>query len=134
MLLREFVPQSLRDAWCVEFKQLRQGTMSVSEYAIRFSDLSIHSPSLVSTIRERVRRFIEGFHPSLRTSIAQELEIDISYQQTMSIARRVEGMLARKERRERSGKARRERTGRVMRERGDKIRRESLRRRGGPVD
>ena len=34
MFLREYVPQSLRDAWCVEFEKLRQGSMTVSEYVV----------------------------------------------------------------------------------------------------
>ncbi|XP_070043632.1 uncharacterized protein [Nicotiana tomentosiformis] len=55
MFLREFVPQSLRDAWCAEFEKLRQGTMLVSEYAVRFSDLARHAPALVATVKERVR-------------------------------------------------------------------------------
>nr|XP_009798850.1 PREDICTED: uncharacterized protein LOC104245005 [Nicotiana sylvestris] len=95
MFLREFVPQSLRDAWNAEFEKLLQGAMSVSEYAVIFSDLAKHAPTLVSTVREKVRWFTEGLHPSIRTSMARELEIDILYQQTVSIARRVEGMLAR---------------------------------------
>ncbi|XP_070045616.1 uncharacterized protein [Nicotiana tomentosiformis] len=52
MFLREFIPQTLRDAWRAEFEQLCQGTMSVPEYAIRFSDLSRHTPALVFTVRE----------------------------------------------------------------------------------
>ncbi|XP_070054684.1 uncharacterized protein [Nicotiana tomentosiformis] len=43
-----------------EVEQLRWGTMSVLEYVVRFNDLSRHAPVLVSTIRERVCRFIEG--------------------------------------------------------------------------
>ncbi|XP_070005077.1 uncharacterized protein [Nicotiana sylvestris] len=53
MFLREYVPQSLRDAWSVEFEQLRQGSMIVSEYAVGFNDLDRHAPVLVSIVRER---------------------------------------------------------------------------------
>ncbi|XP_070017360.1 uncharacterized protein [Nicotiana sylvestris] len=53
MLLRDFVHQTLQDAGCMEFEQLRQGTITVLEYAVRFSDLSRHATSLVSTIGER---------------------------------------------------------------------------------
>ncbi|XP_070002397.1 uncharacterized protein [Nicotiana sylvestris] len=56
MFLRVFVTQTLWDAWSMEFEQLRQGTMSVSEYALKFSDMSKHAPTLVSTVRERVCR------------------------------------------------------------------------------
>ncbi|XP_070051777.1 uncharacterized protein [Nicotiana tomentosiformis] len=107
MFLREYVPQSLRDAWRAEFEQLRQGSMTVSEYAVHFSRLARHAPALVATVKERVRRFIEGLHPSIRTSMARELEMDITYQQAVSIARRVEGMFAR-DREEREAKRSRE--------------------------
>ncbi|XP_070021876.1 uncharacterized protein [Nicotiana sylvestris] len=80
IFLREFVPQSFWDAWCAEFKLLYQGTMSVSEYGIRFSDLARHAPALVATIRKRVHRFIEGLMHGIRLSIAQELELDVSFQ------------------------------------------------------
>ncbi|XP_070054873.1 uncharacterized protein [Nicotiana tomentosiformis] len=92
MFLRKFVPQSLRDTWRTEFEQLCQGTMSVLEYAMRFSDLVRHAPALVSTVRERVRRFIEGLRRDIRFSMARELESDISFQQVVGIARRVEGI------------------------------------------
>ncbi|XP_070049563.1 uncharacterized protein [Nicotiana tomentosiformis] len=91
MFLREYVPQSLMDAWRTEFEQLCQGAMTMSEYAVRFSELARHAPALVATVRERVRRFIEVLHLSIRTSMARELEMDIIYQQAVSIARRVEG-------------------------------------------
>ncbi|XP_070036090.1 uncharacterized protein [Nicotiana tomentosiformis] len=95
MLLREFVHQSLRDAWRAEFKQLRQGFMTVSEYTVRFSGFSRHAPALVATVRERVRRFIEGLNPGIKTSMARGLEMDIVYQLVVEIARRLEGMGAR---------------------------------------
>ncbi|XP_070041631.1 uncharacterized protein [Nicotiana tomentosiformis] len=79
MFLGEFVPQSLRDAWRIEFERLRKGTMSVSEYAVRFSDLAKHAPALVSTDIERVHRFIEGLRHDIRFSMARELESDVSF-------------------------------------------------------
>ncbi|XP_070050688.1 uncharacterized protein [Nicotiana tomentosiformis] len=66
LFLKEFVPHTLRDAWRTEFEQMRQGAMTVSEYAVRFSDLSRHAPALVSTIRERVCQFIEGRNYGIR--------------------------------------------------------------------
>ncbi|XP_070047525.1 uncharacterized protein [Nicotiana tomentosiformis] len=56
IFLREFVPQSFRDAWCVEFEQLLQGTMSVLEYAVRFNDLARHAPHLVAAVVGIARR------------------------------------------------------------------------------
>ncbi|XP_070036202.1 uncharacterized protein [Nicotiana tomentosiformis] len=80
LFLRDFVPQSLRDAWRVEFEQLSQGTMSVLEYAVRFYDLARHAPALVATVRERVRRFIKGLIRDIRFSMARELESDVPFQ------------------------------------------------------
>ncbi|XP_070048895.1 uncharacterized protein [Nicotiana tomentosiformis] len=94
MFLREYVPKSLKDAWRAEFEQLRQSAMTVSEYAVHFSNLSRHAPALIATVRERVCRFIEGLHPSIRLSLARELEMDISYQQVVSIAKRLEALPA----------------------------------------
>ncbi|XP_070004763.1 uncharacterized protein [Nicotiana sylvestris] len=90
LFLRGYLPQSLKDAWRADFEHLPQGTMTVSEYAVCFTDLAKHAPALVSTVRERVRRFIEGLIPSIRSNMVRELEMDISYQQVVRIARRVE--------------------------------------------
>ncbi|XP_070047510.1 uncharacterized protein [Nicotiana tomentosiformis] len=81
MFLREFVPQSLRDAWRAEFEQLRHGTMSESGYAVRFSDLARHALALVARVRECVLRFIEGLRHDIRFIMARELESDVSFQQ-----------------------------------------------------
>ncbi|XP_070054277.1 uncharacterized protein [Nicotiana tomentosiformis] len=72
--LREFVPERLRDAWRIEFEQLRQ--------------------ALVATVREQTRRLIEGLNLGIRFSMARELEMDIPYQQVVEIARILEGMWA----------------------------------------
>ncbi|XP_070012915.1 uncharacterized protein [Nicotiana sylvestris] len=104
---REFVPQSLRDTWRAEFEHLRQGPMTLFEYAIRYTRLARHAPALVATVRERVHRFVEGLIHSIRSGMARELEMDIPYQQVVSIARRIDGMHAR-EREEREAKRSRE--------------------------
>ncbi|XP_070046567.1 uncharacterized protein [Nicotiana tomentosiformis] len=78
MFLREFV--LLPDAWRTEFEKLRQGTMLLSEYALRLSELSRHAPALVSIVRERVHKFIKGLSYGLRFSRARELETDTLFQ------------------------------------------------------
>ncbi|XP_070032713.1 uncharacterized protein [Nicotiana tomentosiformis] len=60
IFLREYVPQSLKDAWGALFEQLRQGAMTMSEYAVQFSDLARHAPTLLATIRERAPRAPQG--------------------------------------------------------------------------
>ncbi|XP_070036563.1 uncharacterized protein [Nicotiana tomentosiformis] len=71
---------------------MRQGAILVSEYAIRFSELSRHSPTFVSTVKDRVCRFIEGLNYDIRFSMARELETNTPFQQVVEIARRLEGM------------------------------------------
>ncbi|XP_070045203.1 uncharacterized protein [Nicotiana tomentosiformis] len=103
MFLREYVPHSYIDAWTAAFEKLRHCSMTVSEYAVWFSDLARHALALVVTVRERFRRFIDGLNPSIRFSMTQEFEMDITYQQVVGIARRLKGMLTR-EREEREAK------------------------------
>ncbi|XP_070009647.1 uncharacterized protein [Nicotiana sylvestris] len=55
--------------------------------------LARHALALVSTVRERVHQFIEDLIPSIRSSMVRELEMDIFYQQVVSIARRIEADL-----------------------------------------
>jgi len=69
--------------------------MTVSEYAVWFSDLARHAPALVASVRVLVFQFIEGLNLSIRFSMARELEINIADQQVVGIARRLEGMLTR---------------------------------------
>ncbi|XP_070057832.1 uncharacterized protein [Nicotiana tomentosiformis] len=95
MLLGEFVLQNIWDVWCAEFEQLRQGTITMSEYAVRFTQLSRHALASVSTVRERVRRFIEGLNYGIRFTMALELETDTLYQKVVEIAWRLEGMRGR---------------------------------------
>ncbi|XP_070037032.1 uncharacterized protein [Nicotiana tomentosiformis] len=90
IFFREFVHQTLRNAWRIEFELLHQGTMIVLQYIIRFSELSLHAPILVSTVRERVHRFIEGLSYGLRFSMARELETGTPFQQVVEIVRRLE--------------------------------------------
>nr|XP_009772652.1 PREDICTED: uncharacterized protein LOC104222996 [Nicotiana sylvestris] len=74
MFLREFVPQSLRDAWHTDIEQLHQGTISVSDYAVRFSYLARHAPALFSIVRERARsrdRSLDRGHVGLGERISK---------------------------------------------------------------
>ncbi|XP_070056800.1 uncharacterized protein [Nicotiana tomentosiformis] len=91
MFLKEFVPETLRDAWRTEFERLHEGTMTVSEYAIRFSELARHAPILVPTIRERVHRFIKGLGYDIKICMDRELQTDTPFQQVVDIARKIEG-------------------------------------------
>ncbi|XP_070043123.1 uncharacterized protein [Nicotiana tomentosiformis] len=64
--------------------------MTVSEYAIRLSELSCHGPTLVPIVKERVRRFIEGLSYDLRFCMARELKTDTLFKQVVEIIRMLE--------------------------------------------
>ncbi|XP_070036796.1 uncharacterized protein [Nicotiana tomentosiformis] len=89
LFLRKFIPHTRKDELHTKFELLRQGSMVVSEYAMRFVELSHHAPTLVSTVRERVRRYIEGLAYSLRFGMAQELDTLTSFNQVVEIDRRL---------------------------------------------
>ncbi|XP_070032719.1 uncharacterized protein [Nicotiana tomentosiformis] len=71
-------------------KFIKRGTRTVSEYAIRFSELARHVPISVPTVRERVHRFIEGLGYDLKICMARELQSDTLFQQVVQIARMLE--------------------------------------------
>ncbi|XP_075104219.1 uncharacterized protein LOC142178496 [Nicotiana tabacum] len=50
-------------ARATEFEVLKQGSMSVWEYHMEFVRLSKYAPQLVSTMGDRVRRFVQGLSP-----------------------------------------------------------------------
>ncbi|XP_070035395.1 uncharacterized protein [Nicotiana tomentosiformis] len=54
-----FLPSSRMDELRRQFKHLKQGTMSVTEYEMEFTKLAKYAPNLILTEREKVRRFIE---------------------------------------------------------------------------
>nr|XP_009763500.1 PREDICTED: uncharacterized protein LOC104215412 [Nicotiana sylvestris] len=67
--------------------------MTVSEYAIRFSELARHAPTLVTTFKERFYKFIEGLDYDIKISMARELQTNTPFQQVVEVARRIEGVL-----------------------------------------
>ena len=64
--LREFrdryMPEMYRDEKQREFINLRQKSMTVAEYEVRFTQLSHYAPMMVFTERDRCRRFEDGLH------------------------------------------------------------------------
>ena len=71
--LREFrdkyMPEVYRDEKQREFLTLRQRTITVAEYEVRFTQLSIYAPMMVFTERDKCRRFEEGLHYEIRSRI-----------------------------------------------------------------
>src|SRR4051812_29088332 len=73
MLWDEFVslfferhfPDTDRKAYQIDFTNLKQEDMTVSEYASRFIQLSHYAPHLVLTEAERARKFQLGLCPQI---------------------------------------------------------------------
>ena len=56
--LDRFYPKEKREAKVVEFIKLRQGGMSVLEYSLKFTKLSMDDPSLVFDPRDVMYLFV----------------------------------------------------------------------------
>ena len=57
-LLKRFFPKEMRDAKVEEFINLKQGSMTVREYSLKFVKLSMYATSLVSNSRDEMSRFL----------------------------------------------------------------------------
>lgn len=88
---------------CIEFEQLHQGTMIMFEYAIFFSEIYHHSPTLVSIVRDRVHKYIEWLNFFLIFRIARMLETGTLFYKIMEINRRLESCVKRRKRIYRTG-------------------------------
>ncbi|XP_070048998.1 uncharacterized protein [Nicotiana tomentosiformis] len=91
LLLDSYVPPSQKEELRCQLEQLEQGQMFVTDYEARFFELSRHALMILPTDAERVWRFIAGLHPSIRASMAGEVEMGTDYQLVVEIARRIEG-------------------------------------------
>ncbi|KAK1694729.1 hypothetical protein QYE76_011426 [Lolium multiflorum] len=61
------VPQGLIKKMRDEFRELKQGRMSVVEYRDRFLTLSRYAPDETDTNEKRKERFLNGLHDEMRT-------------------------------------------------------------------
>ncbi|XP_070003507.1 uncharacterized protein [Nicotiana sylvestris] len=83
---RWYIPPSEREELWYQFEHLEQGQMYVIDYEARFSELSRHVLMILPTDVERVRRFVAGLHPGIRSGIAQEVDMGTEYQLVVKIA------------------------------------------------
>ncbi|MQL97225.1 hypothetical protein Taro_029910, partial [Colocasia esculenta] len=65
----KYIPEHVQDRMEQEFLTLTQGSMSVLEYEARFAELSKYAPHIVADERRKVKKFIMGLNPSLRTRL-----------------------------------------------------------------
>ncbi|GAB2274029.1 hypothetical protein Dimus_039065 [Dionaea muscipula] len=67
--LEKYIPESARDALREEFEQLVQRSMTVDQYAARFTSLLRFAPHL-ATETLRCKRFEAGLRPSIKEKVA----------------------------------------------------------------
>lgn len=58
--LNWFLPLELKEAKMVEFMNLKQGSMSMREYALMFNQLSKYAPHMFADPRFRMIKFVMG--------------------------------------------------------------------------
>ena len=67
--LRKFIPTHVRERKLREFQTLVQGSMTVSQYEGRFTQLSRFAEVLLTSEAERVRRFVDGLSEEIQIAM-----------------------------------------------------------------
>ena len=69
LFLEKYFPEPVQQEMAQEFLSLKQGTMTVTQYASRFEALSRYVQGVVATEREKARRFEWGLEQTIRTQV-----------------------------------------------------------------
>ncbi|XP_070026142.1 uncharacterized protein [Nicotiana sylvestris] len=86
-----FLPAETMAARATEFEVLKQGSISVWEYHMEFVRLSKYAPQLVSTMGDRVWRFVQGLSPLVVNEAATAaLHSDMNYGKIVGFAQATE--------------------------------------------
>ena len=91
----KYLPEVYRDEKLREFLNLRQRTLSVADYEVRFTQLSHYAPMMVATERDRCRRFEEGLHYEIQSRLA--LSDVRNYEDLLAAAIRAERLIVAQE-------------------------------------
>ncbi|MQM08240.1 hypothetical protein Taro_041094 [Colocasia esculenta] len=65
----KYIPEHVQDLMEQEFLTLTRGPMSILEYEAKFTELSKYAPHIVADEKRKVKKFIMGLKPSLRTRL-----------------------------------------------------------------
>ena len=91
----------------MEFINLKQGSMSVREYALKFNQLSKYAPQLVAELRSRMNKFVSRVSDLVNEECrAARLVSDMNFSCLMTYAEQLEGDKLRKRRSGESKRAR----------------------------
>ncbi|MDV3192320.1 MAG: hypothetical protein Q8853_02630 [Candidatus Phytoplasma australasiaticum] len=96
----------LREVEMMEFMNLKQGSMSAREYALKFNKLSKYAPHLVANPRTRMNKFMLGVSNLVNEECRTTMLIsDMDLSRLMTYAEQLEGKKLRKRRSRESKKA-----------------------------
>ncbi|XP_049387927.1 uncharacterized protein LOC125852238, partial [Solanum stenotomum] len=85
-----FIPWSVQEESRMRFESLVQGSMSVADYEARFCQLLRHASALISGEPERIRRFVKGLTPTIRSYVFRSSQEGASFQTIVSATREAE--------------------------------------------
>nr|XP_009799199.1 PREDICTED: uncharacterized protein LOC104245306 [Nicotiana sylvestris] len=70
IFIKKWLPPGVRDALAILFETLKQDTMTVLEYSIKFEKLSHYAPHLIPTEDEKIDHFARGLILGIRKDTA----------------------------------------------------------------
>ena len=92
-LYDKYIPKNYRKAKEVEFYNLKQGQMSVTEYDRMFCDMSRYAPGQVDTDDKIAEKFCAGLRHEIRMALASHG--GLSYSESLSRALDIEAAMPR---------------------------------------
>ena len=92
LFMGKYFPDTARHAKVQEFLELKQGTMNVMYYVVRFTKLARFADDYVATNMAKVRRFKNGLKLSIRGRIVglRLQDMDSNVGTTLTIEREIE--------------------------------------------
>ncbi|XP_070050594.1 uncharacterized protein [Nicotiana tomentosiformis] len=91
VFIDHFFPAETKASHATKFENLKQGSMSVWEYHMRFTRMSKYSIYMLPTVEARVRRFVQGLSPLVINEAATTaLNFDMNYGKMVAFAQTIE--------------------------------------------